>query len=408
MLSVGPEVDNRNSGSNAHGGHNLACMRCTRMWAFPVLLLGGFACANLAHGQEIPAAKPLWRTDLRELGLGWRWESSRLLPYARVMEPLITRDSIACGRDGHIVVAFLTQEMGGRRQSILAVEASRKLHLVSLDAATGRIIATRTWPAAPPALQRPDVGANRDGNFVFLQGNGVKVYSPDLHEISKLDLPADPAGSRSGWSLSVLPRGDLAILEHDLNGSRGLQMLSATTLREIPSWNKLDKFEWASEKYLATWREDGLYVRAHDRQWGRIAEVTCPAPRQPRPVRFVNEDSLIVDSCGRIQLLRVDGQILFTTELPGGHYLTGAWGTTDGRFVALATDKMAGITIRALDMYRGPVPWRILVYDIKNGNLISTLKFNWQFACAFSPDNSGLALLSGGLVEMFSLPQPSR
>jgi len=375
MLSVGPEVDNRNSGSNAHGGHNLACMRCTRMWAFPVLLLGGFACANLAHGQEIPAAKPLWRTDLRELGLGWRWESSRLLPYARVMEPLIN----------------------SRRQSILAVEASRKLHLVSLDAATGRIIATRTWPAAPPALQRPDVGANRDGNFVFLQGNGVKVYSPDLHEISKLDLPADPAGSRSGWSLSVLPRGDLAILEHDLNGSRGLQMLSATTLREIPSWNKLDKFEWASEKYLATWREDGLYVRAHDWQWRRIAEVTCPAPRQPRPVRFVNEDSL-----------RVDGQILFTTELPGGHYLTGAWGTTDGRFVALATDKMAGITITALDMYRGPVPWRILVYDIKNGNLISTLKFNWQFACAFSPDNSGLALLSGGLVEMFSLPQPSR
>src|SRR5439155_27214567 len=114
------------------------------------------------------------------------------------------------------------------------------------------------WPTAAAT----NVGANRDGNFVFLQGNAVVVYSPDLQEISRLDLPTDPAGSSRSLSLLVPPGGDSVFLQHYLNGSFDLHMLSATTLREIRSWDKSDDIQSASGKYLATRREDGLYVRA--------------------------------------------------------------------------------------------------------------------------------------------------
>jgi hypothetical protein len=315
---------------------------------------------------------------------------------------------MAFGRGGHIAVAFLTQEMGGRRQSVLTIEASRKLHLVSLDAATGRIIANQTWPDPSATLNNTYVGANRDGNFVLLRGNTVKVYSPELQEMGGLEIPVDPAGSHNDWSLLVSPGGDFAFLLHHLKGGSDLRMLSATTLREICSWDKSEEIELAFDKYLAMRRADGLYVRALDTPWRRIADLTCSRKWPPARVAFVSEDSLIVSNCGRVQLLRVDGQVLFTTQLPNGHPLSDSWGSPNGRFVAVAADKMTGVTMETLDMYRHPAPWRILVYDSKNGSLVSTLKFTWQFTCAFSPDSSGLALLSGGIIEMFSLPQPSR
>jgi hypothetical protein len=388
--------------------YNFARMGRISAWAF-IVFVSILSSGTFAYGQGIPVAKPLWRVDLGELGLSFHL-SSHFLPNPRLNEPLVTMNSIAWGRDGHIVVVFLTQEMGGRQQSLAKIEASTMLHAVSLDAVQGRITANHTWPAASATLDHSYVGANRDGNFVFLQGNAVVVYSPDLQEISRLDLPSDHAssGSSRSWSLLVPPGGDLVFLQHYLNGSFDLHMLSATTLREIRSWDKSDDIQSASGKYLGTRREDGLYVRALDTPWRRIADRPCPGTRQAGQVRFVNEDSLLVAGCGRVQLLRVDGQILFTTQLPKGHPLRGASATIDGRFVAVAADKMSGVTIEALDMYRGRVPWRILVYNTINNSVVSALPFNWQYACAFSPDGSALVLLSGGIVELFSLPQSSR
>lgn len=315
---------------------------------------------------------------------------------------------MAFGRGGHIAVAFLTQEIGGHRQSILKIEASRKLQLVSLDAATGRIIANQTWPDPSATLNNTYVGVNRDGNFVLLRGNTVKVYSPELHEMGGFELPADPAGSHNDWSLSVAPGGEFAFLLHHLKGSSNLRMLSATTLREIRSWDNSEEIELAFDKYLAMRRADGLYVRALDTQWRRIADLTCQRKWPSARLAPVSEDSLIVSNCGRIQLLRVDGQVLFTTQTPNGHPPSDSWASPNGRFVAVAADKMTGVTMETLDMYRHPAPWRILVYDTKNGSLVATLKFTWQFTCEFSPHSSGLVLLSGGIIEMFSLPQPGR
>jgi hypothetical protein len=62
----------------------------------------------------------------------------------------------------------------------------------------------------------------------------------------------------------------------------------------------------------------------------------------------------------------------------------------------------------AFDMSKGSVPRRILVYDTKSGSTAEALKFTWQYECAFSPDSAALAVLSGGIIEMFSLPRSDK
>jgi hypothetical protein len=238
------------------------------------------------------------------------------------------------------------------------------------------------------------------------------VYTPDLQETDRIDLPVDPKNSRGSWKLLVPPAGNVIFLEHWLNGSRSLQMLSSSPLQEVRYWEKSEDLSSASDRYFAKWGENRrLYVRAFDTPWRALVDL---GPRRRggcgyANARFVNQDSLIVDVCDSVQLIGVDGQILFTAHVPKGRLARGAWGSPDGRFVAVATTTMRGRRIAlAFDVSAGPAPRRILVYDTKSSSLVASMKYTWTHACAFSPDGSALAVLSGGIIKMFELPQPSR
>ena len=124
---------------------------------------------------------------------------------------------------------------------------------------------------------------------------------------------------------------------------------------------------------------------------------------------FINDDSLVVRGCGPVQLMRVDGQILFSVHGPNGRNISDAWGSPDGRFLAVATTTLSGLRIAyAFDWSRGPAPRRILVYDTKSGSPVASIKYTWVHACAFSPDSSALAVLSGPSIELYRLPRLSR
>jgi hypothetical protein len=368
-----------------------------KAWALRISV-SALLYGTLAYGQGIPASKPVWRADLGQLGL--RQEHFQFAASPNRMQSVATRDSIAFGRSGHIAVAFLTQVLS---RDLPSIEASREIHLVSLDAASGKVVANRVWAAPGATLRNTYVGATREGNFVVLQHDALILYSPDLQELNKVDMPA---GSHGGWSLLVPPGGEFIFLERDLDASFSLRMLNARTLRELHSWGEPERIGSASGKYLARLGKDKrLYVRGFDTAWQPIADLDhCRGLWGPASLRFINEDSLVVSACGFVESLRVDGQVLFTAQLPKGHPASDVWGTTDGRFVAVAAERMRGVTIVGLDMYRGPAPWRILVYDSKKRDLVGALKFTWRHVGAFSPDGSAFALLSGGIVELFRLP----
>jgi hypothetical protein len=212
------------------------------------------------------------------------------------------------------------------------------------------------------------------------------------------------------WALSVAPSGNVIFLMHHLNGSSILRMLSPTNLREIRSWEESEAIVWASDEYFAKMGTDNiLYARAFDTPWRAIAELGRRGSDWMRAeARFINEDSLVVGGCDPVQLVRVDGRVLLKARLPKDHPAGYAWGSPDGRFIAVQALRMTGATIEALDMYRHPTPWRTLVYDTKSGNAVCAMRFTRRSACAFSPDSSSLATLKDGIIELFSLPPSDR
>ena len=124
---------------------------------------------------------------------------------------------------------------------------------------------------------------------------------------------------------------------------------------------------------------------------------------------FINEETMAVAYCDSAALIRADGRVLFKAHVPTGRLASHAWGSPDGRLVAVATTTKGGSAIAlAFDMSSGPAPRRILVYDTKTGSIVDSLKFTWVYASAFSPDSSGFALVSGGILQMFHLPPAER
>jgi len=374
--------------------------RVSSLHVFVAIIL----CGPFVGGREPEPPKPVWRTDLQQVGF-FPAQGFQVYAGRHWMVSEIGADSVAFGRGDRIAVAFLNEEFGreGRPTAGLPPE----LHLVMLDSATGRIVDNRAWPVPRPDLQSTSVGATQEGNYLVLQGDGLHMYSPGFQELAKFDIPPDPANSGSRWSLLVPPDGRVVFLEHYLKGSYTLHMLSAATLHEVRSWDKTERIDAASARYLATSGKDRiLYIRGLDTSWRPIADFSgCPGPRTRNAARFATENSLVMGGCGRLQLMTIDGMVLFTTGPAKGHLPAGAWGALGGRFLAVATNRMKGVTVQLLDMYRHAEPWRVLVYDTKTGDIVIAPKFTWPLGCAFAPDSSALALLSGGVVELYRLPQ---
>src|SRR5215467_5140935 len=91
-------------------------------------------CAGIAYGKGIPQARPVWSTDLHQVGFfpsaGFQFS---LTAHSHRTESLIGEDSVAFGRRGHIGVIFLNKGIDGRDRSGSSAPEAAELHLVVLD-----------------------------------------------------------------------------------------------------------------------------------------------------------------------------------------------------------------------------------------------------------------------------------
>ena len=188
-------------GARISSCYNLPPMAITGFSGLRILLVVSL-CGTLVQGQQISEPKPIWSTDLRQAGYvpdpGFRSFFFTFSTDPRRTISQVSDDAVAFGGGSHLAVAFLTQEIGGKHRSFDSVDASRELHIILLDAATGRILVNRTWPGQQASSSK--AYATKDGDFVLLHGNALYVYSPDLQQISRVDVPADAKVFGGGWS----------------------------------------------------------------------------------------------------------------------------------------------------------------------------------------------------------------
>lgn len=308
-----------------------------------------------------------------------------------------------------IVVTFITREGEPKLSTRESSDASAALRLraVFFDAESGHVTNTAAWPTV---TRFASIVAVQGGKFVTQRGSELTLYSAGLKDLKGLKLPS--AGDDE-WFAYPSPAGkSLLFITTNLRTHSPVPWIWVNTdsLTVARSWREVQS-GWVgiSDHYIAmtkcVWFFDcqpEVEVRPVDGNWKTIS--SADRHNMPHP-QFVDDDTVFL--LGRpTELLRADGQIVFTDDTP----LEGCWW---GAVVASSTQRVATPScklkgaIPSLDMGGHDVLEKLLVYDapFRGPSYVLDLKgpvMKDLTTLAISPDGSRLAILN---VEKLTLEE---
>jgi len=347
---------------------------------------------------------PKWGVNLRAtlpsepLGLiVGHGHETRLKPYTSLW--FLDNDTIA--------VTFITREGEPKlsTQETMNANTALRLRLVLFDAENGHIVNTTAWPTETRfAAIRTVYG----GRFVTQRGTELTLYSLQLRELKRLDLPS--AGSDE-WYAYPSPSGkSLLFITTNLRTHSSVPWIWVDTdsLAVVRSWKEVQS-GWVgiSDRHIAmtkcVWFFDcqpEVEARSINGDWKAIA--SADRHNMPHP-QFVDDDTVFL--LGRpTELVRMDGQIIVTEGVP----LEGCWWggvvVSSTQRVAVPSCKLKG-AMPALDLGGHDVLKKLVLYDapFRGPSYVLDLKgpkINDLTTLAISPDGSRIAILN---VEKLTL-----
>lgn len=305
--------------------------------------------------------------------------------------------------------------------------ASRfRLHVVLLDAATGKILSTPTWPSNTRYAWI--IAATRAG-FVVETGNVFSLVSPGLKTLKQLKLP-DPGADRYGhelwWVADPSWSEKYAVLLRPPFGSIGLWLwIDTENLKTLKSWHdNLSGPVTASDNQLvkmvfqqhAGSSPSHLEISAVGGSWKPL-----PTTINASSWQFVNQGLLYVQSDGtgdaKVQggvfLMNTDTEELSRLEPPRKGWGLGqaAVSRSGKRFVILVEQTKGAHP--ALDIGGHGVLRELFVFDPPFKAPSFTLEVHGSKIrnpdnVALSPDGRHLAVFANPdpVFEVYELPPP--
>jgi hypothetical protein len=389
--------------------------------------------ADAARGGVPPG--PLWRTDLRPLGLtrdaGTRGCSTVSAGF----------ENLGFAGDGLLLVGFVTSEGAPRASRV-------RVHVVLLDTATGAAVGAREWSAV---RGRAGVSATHGGRFLVRTDERppdeqlrpdlrITLYSQKFEVLKDLPLPLQRRPAPERWQVLVTASRRSVIVEHQLGRALDIGWLDPDSLRARASWSSPVWLTLGSLNFLSV--SDDRLLATYNRleAVGGAPPADVPlgegrVPGQPRtckvavidpagswtiilrfegfcfhPAVFVNSRTLVVSPPNRLVVMDTGGRVLVEDAFRGHEFADTlcARGSADGRRFAIPVGVTEGGSLD-LDISGHTVFKRILVYELDPARCIYTLDAGHAglkriAGLALSPDGSVLALLQDGFVELYRLP----
>lgn len=396
------------------------------LFAIAYLLTNGSANApqnGTAAPKHDEVANPEWRIDLRSVigsvparvNLGGRRESQGR-----------SETSLWFTNKDRIVVSFVTREGEGRhaelsRRNSPDDSSPLRLRAIFLDANTGQVIKTMSWPTESKTSR---IIAVHDGKFLTLCGSELTLYASDLTILKSVTLP--PL-SRSDWLVRTSPTGKNILLSSAAMRKGSWFWIETDTLKILRSWEESPSgYLTISDEDLAMstcwWGHqltcDGstcvsgpkceakVEIRSLSTNWKIIAEG-----EEHQYPQFASENALFLPGKDTGKIIRPDGQVLF--EEPKGRRSWGCWATgllpsADVARFAIPSCQVKG-AVASLDMSGHPVLRQIVVYDISSQIKTQALdvkgpRIQDQMQFAISPDGLRIAILNADYLEVLRLP----
>ncbi len=391
------------------------------------------ASSNHHDLPEPSGAKPVWSMDLQAqgfaregLGLYWFANHERLVSRIDV-------HGVALNSKGQGAIVFTTYQLknGGGY-----VPGTGAVHFICFESATGKLVATKQWPirGGLPLNAAPRIRPTPAGNFLMEDNEQLVLYSPALETTGSLEIGAGRYLPHLYW---VSTDGRYIFLQNEHDKSYTLSMLDIETLRTVRSRPLEQPVAAASEHYLAMWRglkgspKGSLYLRSDDSEWRDFYDDP-DCDNRDQFARFLTETVLLIRSCSKLTMVDVEGKVfsshVFTSNIPvellfpkfsspsfyadsGEISFNSAF---DGQRFAVVVDEIKRDPWWTGDPAKGPVPWRLVIYDTNSTEAISSFALNGKYpswdrsiSFALSHDGSELALFRNGVLEVFRLgPQP--
>lgn len=241
-----------------------------------------------------------------------------------------------------------------------------RLHVLFVDAQTGRLTASQEWATASFGSRIVPVGA---GRFVVVEPSKMTLYSPDSTPLRTLHVPIEVrvAGRVLG---PASPTGRYITLEYSDGWSECL-IVNTQSLRVVRTWlreiPKTCSAQAADDGSLLSESADGGLEIGTLR--GPPSRVLCQSFYSWRcPYGgFVADDALFrVQRSGMdwvLYLMHSDGQPYFVLSLPDNEYVAATAPCASGRRFAMAIDRGKGGST-FFDIAPHYSMYRIVVYDI--------------------------------------------
>ncbi len=366
-----------------------------------------------AWAQESGAAnRPLWKTDLRQFG--YQRFSAQSVKFMR--------PAVDFADEEHVAVAWISLDaakLSERKGPKLGDPAH--LHVVVLDARTGRKQSQKDWSAGYSHL--PLLLGIPSGQFLICIGDSLRFVSPDLDLVREQELPSH--GSCSSTLAQLSPSRRTLLLSIRGEHSYDKEFLNVQSLTPLSVWTE-PRGDYSSQAiafsdnwmagYCGEPREICLRGSSQE-EWRPIRSEgldTRMAKGWHVPPRFLSDELLAIEQKDTTAAT-VRGDVLFQIKSPKGHLLFTRIPSAGGeRFVAIEC-QFRGLRSAPLDMYPFLADDRVLVYSIKDRRAIFSLKLNgtspwtpWNThvnSVALPPNGASLAVLSDTLLTVYTLSE---
>jgi hypothetical protein len=423
------------------------------------ILLATLCLTALAQAQssklkitEATSNEFLWRVDLHSLGYP---SDSSQLQLRRRPEEFNTVDFVS---ENEIVASFLTQESTGlQRRDDPNRARPYLLHALFLDAATGKLLKSLEWPLDNPVS---GIFPRYDGSFLFLSTQHVILYSPNWTIVKELPfsklLPAESYFA----GIAESPSGKVLVIRfHQNNSTHCIRVLtenleSSESPCEIPeiftvSDDEMAMYPGASDKPEIIPIAGPVQTAVHT-PTGLISDVAgdgrkilISAPGAPTRTlcdsflvrgcsipQFVNNENLVVYEGLSLSLLNHNGiytgsKAEFAHRLPWleGFGVIDPYGrpvrpsASGQRFAVIfnTSPKDRGVEVERFTIpgeIPGKFPNQVAVYDVPENTWIYQLKnkkseFKQIWSAGLSPTGNKLAIDSGGVIQIYTIPPSS-
>jgi hypothetical protein len=393
-------------------------MRFLRLIAI-VLGTVGFICGIRLRAQEpqlsTPESHPAWKADAQQFGYE-RFPRRSVRPL-RLVVSFLDNDQLA--------IAWVTPDTTTEnRRNAPKVGEPAHLDVVMLDAKTGLKQSQKNWPT--PYHPVPHLFGLPEGKVLICTDNSLRLLSASLDTVREQELPNHGTCVNVGLQLSPSKHTLGLTIRANAEHSRHLELFNVQTFTALSNWTAglgAGAISHETAAFSDHWVVGYCGVpadfctRRFDEDWHPIHIIGLDTRMDTRhriPVSFVSDDVLAIGRDGVTTVATVSGDLLFQIRLPKGHYLLPPIASAGQQRFAVIEGRLRGLRSEPLDMYPFGSNDRALVYSIKNRRAIFSLKLKgtspWtprnihEEFLAVSPDGRSLAVVSDGLLNVYTLP----